>query len=118
MHVAKLQSLGLTVGDAAAPASPPPYVVVYQIPGGGFSGQLGRINDDAEIVYQVTCVGVSRQQAEWLEDKANGLLTGITVSGRSIPLIRTDGLGGIRRDDSIQPPVFVATPRFRFYSTV
>lgn len=116
--IAALQAMGLEVGDAVAPDDTPPYVVVYAIPGGTASGTLARPDDDAELVYQVTCVGLTRQQAEWLADKALTLLeTPLSVSGRSIARVALDLHAGVSRDDSRTPPYFVAMPRFRLYST-
>jgi hypothetical protein len=116
----KLTSLSLAVGDAQAPTGAPPYVVVYPIAGGRTSGPLAAPNDDAEMVFQVTCVGVSREQAEWLENKVQTGLLGIgtiTVTGRSTPRIALDSFGGILRDDTTSQPLFMAVPRFRVYST-
>ncbi len=116
--IAALEGLGLEVGDAVAPEVDPPYVTVYQIPGGRTTGTLAAPDDDAFIVYQVSCVGVSREQAEWLADKALELLqTELDVEDRRVPRVFLDMHGGVRRDDSATPPVFVSSPRFRIMST-
>jgi hypothetical protein len=116
--IARLQALGLTVGDGEAPAGvDPPYVVAYPITGGASYGVLGAPDDDAELVYQVTCVGTTRLQAQWLEDKAMGLLAGFTVTGRSIARVDVENYGGLFRDDSKSPPVYSSVPRFRLYTT-
>lgn len=112
-----LQALGLTVGDAVAPPSAPPYVVVYPIAGGDMYGPLGAKDDDAELIYQVTCVGASREQAQWLVDKVTALLGGLTITGRSVPLVTFDTVPGIFRDDSTGTPLFTAAPRFRIFTT-
>lgn len=116
--IARLQALGLMVGDAEAPAgSPQKYAVVYPIAGGSSSGVLGAPDDNAELVVQVTCVGVSREQAEWVQDKAMGLLTGFSVTGRKIARVDVENYGGVVRDDDKSPPLFYSFPRFRLYST-
>jgi hypothetical protein len=115
--VARLAALGLAVGDGEAPHVAPPYTVVYPITGGASYGTLGAPDDDAELVYQVTCVGTTRLQAEWLEDKTMGLLAGFTVTGRSIARVDIENYGGVFRDDSKSPPLYSAVPRFRVYST-
>lgn len=116
--IAALQATGLTVGDSQAPAGAPPYGVVYPISGGDSYGTLGDRNGDAELVYQVTCVGSSRKQAEWVADKALGLLAGFAApTGRSVPLVALESMPGIQRDDEKSPPLFYATPRFRVFST-
>lgn len=117
-----LEALDLKVGDAVWSGNPEddaPYVVVYPIPGGSTSGTLGAPDDDAEIVIQVSCVGKSREQAEWLADKAKGLLGigTLDVDSRYIPLVSLDMFGGIMRDDSVTPPLFTAAPRFRIITT-
>lgn len=116
--ITRLQALGLAVGDAQAPsATAPPYVVVYPITGGRSSGVLGAPDDIAELVYQVTCVGTTRLQAQWLEDKAMGLLAGFTVTGRKVARVDVENYGGVFRDDTKAPPLYSTTPRFRLYST-
>jgi hypothetical protein len=116
--ITALTGAGLSVGDAVAPDDTPPYVVVYHV----FDrreGTLGAPDDDAAITYQVTCVGLSRKQAEWLADKVGErLATGITVTGRSVPRIAPEpGSGSVFRDDDVTPPFFYCTPRFRVMST-
>jgi hypothetical protein len=116
--IATLAAAGLAVGDAKAPAGDPPYDVVYSIPAGGWTGTLAAPNDDGSLVYQVSCVGKSRQQAEWLADKAIAtILGGVAVTGRSVPFVELDLSGGVSRDDDRTPPLWVAAPRFRFATT-
>lgn len=115
--IAALETAGLTVGDADAAGLSAPYVVVYSIPGGRVSGTLANPHEDAEIVYQVTCVGSTREQAEWLADKSMTLLDGLSVAGRSIAFVDADGFPGTRRDTDVTPPVFVSTPRFTVTTT-
>jgi hypothetical protein len=116
--ITALTGAGLSVGDAAAPDDTPPYVVVYHV----FDrrqGTIGAPDDDAAITYQVTCVGASRKQTEWLADEvAERLATSITVAGRFIPRIAPEpGSGAVFRDDDVTPPLFYSTPRFRVIST-
>jgi hypothetical protein len=116
--IAALATAGLTVGDAEAPDGDPPYVVVYRI----FDRRMGTLegpDDDATITYQVTCVGTSRKQAEWLADEVgDALAAGLTVTGRTIPRIAPEaGSGTVMRDDDVTPPLFYVTPRYRVMST-
>jgi hypothetical protein len=116
--VAKLETLDLPVGDGKRPEGDDArYCVVYPIPGGSLDGTLEDPNEDAELVFQVTCVGTTREQAEWVSDKVLGLLTGMTVAGRHIARIYLDSFSGVRRDDTLSPPMFIGTPRFRVMST-
>lgn len=97
-----------------------PYRVLYPIIGGVFDGTLGEPSDDASFMYQVTCVGMTRPQCEAIVDNTNGLLVEqpLTVAGRYIMRVWCDMAGGgARRDDTVQPPVFIATPRYRVEST-
>lgn len=122
-----------TVGDAKKPSGggwPPgtvpgqsifvPYAILYPLTP-EFDGTLAATQDDAEITYQVTCVGSTREQAEWVADKAIVAFVGqtVTITGRSLvrAMQLSDGGGGIRRDDTVQPPLFIATPRFSLWTT-
>lgn len=116
--IAALQGFGVTTGDAQAPTgASEKYAVVYAIPGGNAYGTLGARHDDAELIYQVTCVGKDRKQAEWVADKAMGLLAGFAVTGRSVPVVELESAPGIQRDDTKSPPLFYSTPRFRLFTT-
>lgn len=107
-------------GDGAGLGKFKPYCVVYPLAGGVFDGPLGCPDDDASLTFQVTCVGATRAQCEWACDTVNDLLIGqpLTVAGRFVYRVWADMAGGgVRRDDEVQPPVFIATPRYRVEST-
>lgn len=96
-----------------------PYRIVYPIPGGLFDGTLGCPSDDASLIYQVTCIGRDRPQCEWVVDQTNEVLVEQTliVPGRYVSRVWADMAGGgVRRDDEVQPPVFISTPRYRVES--
>lgn len=116
--ITALEDFDLTVGDARAPdGHAPPYVVVYPIPGGRTSGTLDEPDADAELIYQVTCIGSTREQAQWLVDKVLGLLDTFDVADRYIPRVALEEHAGIQRDDQQTPPVFMAAPKFRVFTT-
>lgn len=115
--IAKLVAAGLVVGDGEAPDAEPPYAVVHSIPGGSATGSIEEPHEDGELVYQVTCVGTTREQAEWVADESMVLLEGITVEGRSIPFVDLDTLSGARRDTTVTPALWICTPRFRIKTT-
>ena len=97
-----------------------PYYVVYPLPGGVFDGTLGCPDDDASLIWQVTCIGATARQCEAAVDRANSVLIGqpLTIAGRFVCRVWADMAGGgVRRDDTVQPPVFIATPRYRIDST-
>jgi hypothetical protein len=119
----KLEAAGLRVGNAEGKDASgndlsdnmtTGYAVVFRI-SGRMSGTLGALHDDADLVFQVTCVGKTAEQADWVVDKAMTLLSGVTITGRYIiPFI--DEAGSVRRDDSGPDTLFYATPRFRLVS--
>jgi hypothetical protein len=131
--LAALVSTGVPVGDAdpdigevgwqATPGQSEflAYMVLYPLAGGTFDGPTAEPDDDAELYFQVTCVGANRAQCEWVLDQALGVLVGdqdVTVPDRSTLRIEADMAGGgVRRDDTVQPPVFISTPRFRLWTT-
>lgn len=117
--VAALEEAGLEVGDGVAPDGElTKYAVVYHIPGGRISGTLDEPAEDAELIYQVTCVGTTTTQAEWVADQAiQALLSGVTVPDRRIARVILQGGPGTRRDDDAKPPMFYTTPRFTLKST-
>ena len=116
---AKLATFGLNVGDGQAPAGAPPYVVVYPIPGGYTTGTLADLDGDAALDFQVSCVGTTREQAQWLQNKTYGLLGvgTVTIAGRVVNRVSLTDPGGVFRDDTKSPPFYTAVPRFRVLST-
>lgn len=124
--IAKLETTGLRVGDGArkdadgvtldVSDTAGPCAVVYPIPGGttdGASGSpLGDPDSFAHIVYQVTYVGVSREQAEWARDKGRtAVMAGITVTGHTVARVRLQVDIGAIRDDSLPSPLYSAIDR-------
>jgi hypothetical protein len=64
-------------------------------------------------------VGATARQCEAAVDRANEVLVEqtLTVPGRFIARVYADMAGGgVRPDDTVQPPVFIATPRYRIDS--
>lgn len=128
--IARLVASGLVVGDAEDPEPGTyawqgavgestfiGYVIVYPLIGGTFDGSLGEPDDDADLLWQLTCVGFSRKQCEKVADDALASLIGypLAVTGRSVSRLHADlAGGGARRDDTAAgQPVFIATPRIR-----
>lgn len=128
--VAALEDAGLTVGDGEKPAGAgwagqpgqsayAPYVVVYSMLGGTTEGPMDDPNADARSVVQLTSVGGSRRQAEWLGDRARAaLMSGsLAVAGRKVALVLIDVLGGAVRDDDSDPAIYYVPERYRILST-
>lgn len=60
---------GRPVGDAAVLDAPSlPYSVLYPLTDGTVYGSMGSPADEASYGYQVTSVGGTREQAEWIAD--------------------------------------------------
>lgn len=133
--LAALEAADLLVGDGEEPAGSGwadgpglsqfrPYAVLWGLPGGSTGGTLANPDEDAQTLYQVTCVGSTREQAELLGDRARVALTtpGAVVitdedDTRTIQAVRLDQLGGCRRDDDIQPVLWFTGDRYRVLST-
>lgn len=121
-HVRALQQIltatGLAVGIGVAPDNTAaPYVVLYADPG-MLEGSVGNPNETLLVTFQISAVGVGGEQALQQADRARAaLLAGPpTVPGRSVqPLWLLDSQP-VRRDDQVQPPLFVATAQYRMRS--
>ena len=127
--IAALDAASLLVGDAVTPDGvtndaqgrpTTPYCIVYPMPSGGTSGPMSSPHADEDQVVQVTAVGRSREQAQWVADVAKTtLLAGLTLTGRSLlSRPRLDVGNGVQRDDATAgPPLFHAVARYRFTTT-
>lgn len=122
--IAALETTGKPVGFAEAPAgaleavqdrSGPDYMVLYPL-NSVRDGSLGAPYSDAELAYQVTCVGRLASGVRYLVGLLEPALAGIAVAGRSVTVIPEDD-GAVRPDTDVTPHVFIATPRFRLAST-
>lgn len=59
-----------------------PYLAVFAIPGGSFSGPpLTAPDADAELIYQLDAIGTRRDQAQAMGDWAAGVVVGREASG-------------------------------------
>jgi hypothetical protein len=118
---ARLAGTGRPVGKAEAPKGiDPPFLVVYPLAGGSFDGVLDDIEADVVWPFQITCVAELAGEALLLVDEARRALTvePIEVPGRRTCWVHADGgPAGARRDDTVQPSLFYATPRFTLATT-
>ena len=100
---------GKQIGDGAAPAAAVfTYAVVTPLPDLSYDGPNNDWQADIEMVWQVTSVGETRSQAQWMQDACrDAMLNGtITISSRAIMKVDLGGGGGVERDDDFQPPLF------------
>jgi hypothetical protein len=112
---------GARVGDAIAPADTTlPYAIAYPLGSATFDGSLDTadLDGDAWPLWQITSVGGTREQAEFLRDKFRALLgTYLTVAGRRVGPIRLDDEQAVQIDKDVTPHLFYAVDRLRLYST-
>lgn len=93
-------------------------VVVHGTPGQS-SGSLGDRFADLLLDFQVTAVGTGPEQALAYADAARVALLGTppAVAGRAVwPLWQT-GSQPVQRDDTVQPPLWIATAQYAIKST-
>lgn len=130
--LAALRAMGeWQVGDGVAPRAPDgsptpptPYLILYSIDGGGFTGpEWHDPHADATFVYQVTAVGERRDQVETLMDRARARLVGRGTDGSYLVALEPSGcVVGDRSIDSVggvdrEGLVFSSVERFAFTVT-
>lgn len=105
---------GFAVGEGEAPAGPPPYVTVYPLEGGTLDGTIADVEADLVWPFQVTCVATTESEVLWLVDKVRSGVrqNTIAIADRRVLYVRSSGVSVPRRDDTVTPSVFYATPRF------
>jgi hypothetical protein len=115
---------GLAAAELAAylggapPATDPPYCVLYPEPGMPVRASLADDRVDFRTTVQVTCVGVTAEQALNYADRCSVAMSApLAVAGRAG--WRPEYLDGqpVQRDDDVTPPVFYAVARYRLRST-
>ena len=113
---------GFPIGDAAAPKGAAlPYANVQMIGDAVREGSMAELLKDADLVteIQVTSVGESRTQAQWMSGQVRDefVASAITWATRKISLVELDSGNEVERDDDVQPPLFYAIDSFLVYST-
>lgn len=92
-------------------------VVIHGEPG-SVSGPLGDRFADITIPIQLTAVGTGPEQASAYADAARkALLTAsLTVTGRAVWPAWQTGSQPVQRDDTVQPPLWIATAQYSIFS--
>lgn len=119
---AALESAGLTVYLGGAPSgvvptATEPFVVLYPQPGRAQVASLADDRTNYSGVVQLTCVGLTAEQALWVSDRATAALSEVlAVTGRTS--WKPEALEGqpVQRDDDVVPPVYYAVARWRLRS--
>lgn len=125
--IAALETIGKPVGFAAAPpgaleavqnGTGPDYCILYPLNTlrGGTDLSLSSLADpftDAELIYQITCVGRLAAGVRWLVDRIEPALLTVEIPGRSVVQVRPEDDSRVSPDFDVDPPVFSSTPRYR-----
>lgn len=119
---AALEAAGLTVYLGGAPSGVvptdgSPFVVLYPDPGQPTVASLADDRTNFATVVQLTCVGLTAEQAMSVSDRAIGALSAPpTVAGRAS--WKPESLDGqpVKRDDDVTPPCYYAVGRWRLRS--
>lgn len=119
---AALETASLTVylggvPPGIVPTDSTPYVVLYPEPGQAVTASLADDRTHFAAVVQLTCVGLTAEQAMNVSDRALAVLTApITVAGRAS--WKPESLDGqpVKRDDDVTPPCYYAVSRWRLRS--
>lgn len=128
--IGALEDDGLNVGDGVAPSTAgwqgevansvfAAYVVVHSMVGGFLDGSIDDPDDDGSMMYQVSAFGATREQCEWAADQARRVMltSPLLVADHRVLRVRVDMLGGARRDDEAQPPLWISAERYRLLTT-
>ncbi|MER7213213.1 hypothetical protein ABT340_39635 [Streptosporangium sp. NPDC000239] len=94
-----------------------PYAVVYPSPGVA-DGNTAEPLEYLDYSGQINCFGVTQDQAVQVADTVRGALIGrrLTVVGRSTYPVTSPGGPPVRPDNSVVPPVHMATVEIAFRS--
>ena len=114
--IEELENIGVAVGDGEQPdgvgwAGAPdqsvftPWCVVHPLLGGWVDGTLGEPHADPQILYQISCYGATREQAQWVVDLIHPAALALRPADVKVIHADVDMLGGARRDDTAPPPV-------------
>lgn len=93
-------------------------VVIHGSPG-DLSGSLGDRFSDLLVPIQLTAVGEGPEQAAAYADAARSALLGasLTVTGRKVWPAWPTASQPVLRDDTVQPPLWIATAQYAIKST-
>lgn len=121
-----LAPVPIPLGDGVAPRNPdqteidPPFVVLYSLPGGRFDGPLPDSQADVVLIYQITAVGETRQQAQVALDICRGLMkkANVIIPNRKVrDLKHITPNSGVIRDDDLPDPLFYGYDRYELDTT-
>jgi hypothetical protein len=114
------------IGDGVAPRGsgkaelPPPFAVLYLVSGGVMEGPLNDTQADVLLIFQITAVGTTRQQALVVLDITRTRMQKefLTIPGRRVRDLRLNlPSSGMIRDDDLPNPLFYAYDRYELDTT-
>lgn len=108
----QLETTGKQVGQAtASELNDPPYMVLFPLPDGQNDASLSDSHASAWQLFQVTCVGDTMEEAEWMQHESRLALADFTPAVLGATRVELDLGSGVRRDDD--GVRFFTTDRFR-----
>lgn len=109
-----LDGTGNDVGQGIRPpGATAPYLVLYPLPDFGTEGGLSDPHQVSVQLFQVTCVGDTMDEAQWMQAQVRTALLGVIPAFSGATPIELDNGSGVTRDDD--GVVFYTTDRFRIY---
>ena len=106
------------VDVGVAPSAPPPYLVVHPDSGDVARDRLCGERDSLWLRFEVEAVGSGPEQALWALDQARAAVDGhrLVVADRTVsPIQQIDG-SSLRRDEMLQPPIYMIDLEYRLFS--
>lgn len=116
---ARLQtSTNKAVGQGVAPDTTRPHMVLYPWPDIATEGSLSDPHQIAITRFQVTCVGDSMEEAQWMQHQVRLALIGWVpdLEAGTTPVELDEG-SGVERDDQLTAGLWITTDRFRLWLT-
>lgn len=95
-----------------------PYAVLLQH-GADFTGPIGDPYADADVTYEVVCVGLTEEQASWMEKSADAQMSKdlIAVPNRAVSGVIPQSRGTVQRDDTGKPPLYYVRSMYLLKTT-
>lgn len=112
------EGTGKSIGDGEAPANPTsPYAVLYRITGVR-DGDLSADND-AALIYQVSCYAPDRIGAEWMSGQCDRALSreSLVIPARKVMRVEFLGDGPLPREEDTGTSLFGEYVRVRIWTT-
>lgn len=108
--ISALSATTIPIGDGEAPQNTePPYAILYLVSGLPPEGPLDDWQADLTLQFQLTCVGVTSEQARLVADLCSAVMVkeNISIPGRRVMFIQQDGYTrDMREERSIPNPIF------------